>query len=71
MALPPELERRVRALAAETGVSPGRILVDAIADYVADIEDGQIAEARLQALRDGKSDTIPLEPLLSRYGLAD
>jgi RHH-type rel operon transcriptional repressor/antitoxin RelB len=71
IALPPDLERRVRKLAAETGMSPGRIMVDAIADYVADLEDGRVAEERLQALRDGKSDTVPLETLLSRYGLAD
>lgn len=61
----------MRKLAVETGLSPSRIMVDAISDYVADLEDGRIVEERLRALRDGKSDTVPLETLLARYGLAD
>jgi predicted DNA-binding protein len=70
VALPPELERRVRKLAAETGVSAGRIMVDAIEEYVADLEDGRIAEARLRSLEAGETGTVSLETLLAEHGMA-
>lgn len=71
IALPAELERRVRELAAETGRSPGQIMVAAIEEYVADLEDGRIAEARLKALDASESDTVSLETLLAEYGMAN
>ena len=71
IALPAELEERVRELAAETGRSPGQIMVAAIEEYVAHLGDGRIAEARLKALDAGESDTISLEMLLAEYGMAN
>lgn len=71
IALPADLERRVRELAADIGDSPGHIMIQAIEEYVADMEDGRIAEARLKALDAGKSDTVSLETLLAEYDMAN
>jgi len=71
IALLDELERRVRKLAADIGSSPGQIMIQAIEEYVADMEDGQIAETRLKALDAGDSSTVSLETLLAEYGMAN
>jgi predicted DNA-binding protein len=71
IALLDELERRVRKLAADIGSSPGQIMIQAIEEYVADMEDGQIAGTRLKALDAGDSSTVSLETLLGEYGMAN
>lgn len=71
IALPAELQQRVRELAAETGTSPGQIMIDAIEEYLADLEDGRVAASRLDALRAGHADTVSIEELMARYGMAD
>ena len=71
IALPPDLEIRVRAVAASVGESPASVMLRAIEEYVADFEDAQVAEERLEALRSGQSGTTSLEELMARYGVAD
>lgn len=71
IALPPDLEMRVRAVAAAVGESPASVTLRAIEEYVADFEDARVAEERLEALRSGRSGTTPLEELMARYGVAD
>ena len=51
-------------------MTPGQIMIDAIEEYVGDLEDGQIATARLKALDAGESSTVSLETLLAEYGMA-
>jgi RHH-type rel operon transcriptional repressor/antitoxin RelB len=69
--LPPELEERLDRLARATGRSKSDHAREAIAEYIGDLEDAQLAEQRLQDLRAGRSETIPLEDVMKRYGMAD
>jgi RHH-type rel operon transcriptional repressor/antitoxin RelB len=67
--LPPEIEERLEALAQRTGRSASDYARDAIIDHLDDLEDIEIAERRLEALRRGETDTIPLAELLKQYGM--
>lgn len=69
--LPPEIEDRLAALARRTGRSTDDYARDAILEHLEDLEDAELAESRLQAIRRGEADTVPLSELLTRYGLAD
>ena len=69
--LPQELERRLDALARETGRSKTECLQEAVASYLKDVEDARVAEQRLADLRAGRSDTVDLEDVLIWHGVAD
>jgi RHH-type transcriptional regulator, rel operon repressor / antitoxin RelB len=69
--LPPELQARLDALAAQTGRPPVDLVIEAIKDQLDDLEDLVIAEERWRDLLSGKSETIPLEEVLRRHDLAD
>jgi RHH-type rel operon transcriptional repressor/antitoxin RelB len=69
--LPPELEQRLDALAKATGRSKSFYAREAIVEYIGDLEDVYLAERRLEELRAGRTDTIPLDEMMKRYGLAD
>ncbi|KQP59985.1 CopG family transcriptional regulator [Methylobacterium sp. Leaf111] len=69
--LPPEIEDRLEALARRTGRSKADHARDAILEHLENLEDLDDAERRLAAVRSGESDTVPLDDLLSRYGVAD
>jgi RHH-type rel operon transcriptional repressor/antitoxin RelB len=59
--LPKDIEDRLDSLARASGRSK---------DYLADSDDVAIAEQRLSNIRSGQSDTVPLEDIARRYGLA-
>ena len=69
--LPPEIEDRLAALARRTGRSTVDYARDAILEYLQDLEDAELAESRLEAIRPGEADTVLLSELMKRYGLAD
>jgi RHH-type rel operon transcriptional repressor/antitoxin RelB len=69
--LPPEIERRLDQLAKATGRSKSYYAREAIVEYLGDLEDIYLAERRLENLRAGRSDTVPLEAVIKRHGLAD
>ena len=69
--LPPELQARLDALAAQTGRLPADLVIDAIKDQLDDIEDLAIAEERWRDHLDGKSESIPLEEVMRRHDLVD
>lgn len=69
--LPPEIETRLDELAKKTGRSKSFYAREAILAHLDDIEDVYLAERRLEDLRSGKSDTIPLSDLMKQYGLED
>jgi RHH-type rel operon transcriptional repressor/antitoxin RelB len=67
--LPPEAEERLEALAQRMGRSVDEYPRDAILGHLEDLEDVEIADRRLEALRRGESDTIPLADVLKQYGM--
>ncbi|MCS6785407.1 MAG: DUF6290 family protein [Thiobacillaceae bacterium] len=69
--LPPDVESRLDALARATGRSKSFYVRQAILEYLDDLEDLYLAEQRLIDLRAGRSDTVPLEEVMRRYGLED
>lgn len=69
--LPDDAVERITALAAEAGRSPDAFLTEAILDYLDDLDDISVAEARLSDLRAGKGSTHTLEDVERDLGLAD
>ena len=66
--LPEELSTRLQHLAEATGRSKTFYVIESIRNHLDDLEDLYISEQRLLDARAGKSEGVPLEPLLRRYG---
>jgi len=69
--LPVEIENRLEALAKATGRTKTYYAREAILEHLDDLEDVYLAEQRLIDIRSGKTQTIPLEEVMKRYGLED
>jgi len=67
--LPPEIEARLDALAKRTGRSKSFYARQAILEHLDDMEDIFLAEKRLEELRKGETNTVPLSELMKRYGV--
>lgn len=69
--LPPEIEQRLEALAQATGRTKTFYAREAIVEHMDDLEDIYLAEKRLEDLRAGRTQAVPIENVMRRYGLAD
>ena len=69
--LPGNLETRLNNLAAQTGRTKSYYITEAICEHLDDLEDLYLAEQRLIDIRSGKTQTVPLEEVMKRYGLED
>jgi RHH-type rel operon transcriptional repressor/antitoxin RelB len=69
--LPEEIEKRLDALAKETGRTKSFYVREAILEHLDDLEDIYIAEKRLADIRAGRVKTIPLEEVMKEYGMVD
>jgi RHH-type rel operon transcriptional repressor/antitoxin RelB len=69
--LPDNIEKRLDRLAKQTGRTKTYYAREAILQYLDDLEDIYFAEKELQAVRSGRSRTIPLGKIIRRYGLED
>lgn len=67
--LPVEVETRLEALAQATGRTKTFYAREAILEHLDDLEDLYLAEQRLIDVRAGRSQTIPLEEVMKRYGM--
>ena len=67
--LPAEVEARLEALAQATGRTKTFYARQAILEHLDDLEDLYLAEQRLIDIRAGRSQTIPLEEVMKRYGV--
>lgn len=67
--LPDEVSQRLEHLAELTGRSKTYYMLEAIREHMDDMEDLYLAEQRLTDIRAGKSQTVPLEEVMKRYGL--
>ena len=69
--LPSDLEDRLENLAKVTGRTKTFYAREAIVAHLDDLEDLYLAEQRLLDNRAGRSESIPREDVMKRYGLAD
>ena len=67
--LPDDVSQRLQNLAQMTGRSKTYYMVEAIREHLDDLEDLYLAEQRLIEIRSGKTQTVPLEEVMKRYGL--
>lgn len=67
--LPDEVTQRLEHLAELTGRSKTFYMVEAIREHIDDLEDLYLAEQRLIDHRAGKTQAVPLEKVMKRYGL--
>ena len=67
--LPDEIETRLEALAQATGRTKTFYAREAILEHLDDLEDLYLAEQRLIDIRAGRSQTVPLEEVMKRYGM--
>ena len=67
--LPAEVEARLEALAQATGRTKTFYAREAILEHLDDLEDLYLAEQRLIDIRAGKTQTVPLEEVMKRYGV--
>jgi RHH-type rel operon transcriptional repressor/antitoxin RelB len=69
--LPEKIEKRLDRLAKRTGRTKTYYAREAILRHLDDLEDIYLAEKELEAVRAGRSRTIPLEKIMRRYGVED
>jgi RHH-type rel operon transcriptional repressor/antitoxin RelB len=69
--LPEDLEKRLEALAKRTGRTKTYYVREAIVEHLDDLEDLYLAEARLEALRRGDDQSVSIDEVTRRHGLAD
>ncbi|HYA23315.1 MAG TPA: TraY domain-containing protein [Terriglobales bacterium] len=67
--LPEKLEKRLDRLAKRTGRTKTYYAREAIVQHLDELEDIYLAEKRLEAIRAGRTKTIPLEKVMRRHGL--
>ena len=67
--LPDEVSRRLQRLAGLTGRNRIFDMIEAINENLDNLEDLSLAEQRLIDFRAGKSEAVPLEEVMKRYGL--
>ena len=66
-----ELSGRLGILAQKTGRTKSFYVRQLIEEHIEDIEDLYLAEQEMEAIRTGKSTTIPLDEVAKGYGMAD
>lgn len=67
--LPPDIESRLESLAKATGRTKTFYAREAILEHLDDLEDLYLAEQRLIDHLAGKTQAVPLEEVMKRYGL--
>lgn len=67
--LPHEIENRLEKLSLQTGRSKSFYVKEAILEHLDDIEDVYLAEKRLEDIRAGRTQTIPLQKIMKKYGM--
>ena len=67
--LPEDISNRLQVLAERTGRSKTYYMIEAIREYIGDLEDAYLAEREIKAIQSGKSKTAPLEAVMKRFGM--
>lgn len=67
--LPEGIEERLEYLASQTGRTKSFYVKEAIIDRLNELEDIYLAEKRLEDIRSGITQTIPLQDVMKRYDM--
>jgi RHH-type rel operon transcriptional repressor/antitoxin RelB len=67
--LPEEIQARLDELARRTGRPKSYYVREALAEYLADLEDFYLAEKRMKSYSETKA--VPLDEVMRKHGLAD
>lgn len=67
--LPETIEHRLEKLSAMTGRKKSFYVKEALIEHLDDIEDVYLAEKRLEDIRAGRTQTIPLQDVMKRYDM--
>ena len=67
--LPHEVENRLKKLSEQTGRSQSFYVKEAIFEYLGHMEEVYLAEKRLEDIRAGRTQTIPLEEVMKHYDM--
>lgn len=67
--LPSDVEDRLKNLAARTGRTKSFYITEAICEHLEDLEDLYLAEQRMIDIRARRTQTVPLEEVMKRYGM--
>ena len=67
--LPNEIENRLEKLSSKTGRSKSFYVKEAILEHLDDIEDVYLAEKRLEDVSAGRTQNIPLQKIMNKYGM--
>ncbi len=67
--LPLEIEKRLKSLAIQTGRTKSFYVKEAIIEHLDEIEDIYLSEQRLEDIRAGRIQTIPLQDVMKRYDM--
>jgi RHH-type rel operon transcriptional repressor/antitoxin RelB len=67
--LPQSIEKRLEKLARRTGRTKTFYVREAILAHLEEIEDVYLAERRLERIRSGEEQAIPLEDVMKRHAL--
>jgi RHH-type rel operon transcriptional repressor/antitoxin RelB len=67
--LPHEVENRLKKLSEQTGRSQSFYVKEAIVEHLDHLEDVYLAERRLEDIRAGRTQTIPLEEVMKQYDM--
>lgn len=67
--LPSDVEERLKNLAARTGRTKSFYITEAICEHLEDLEDLYLAEQRMIDIRAGRTQMVPLEEVMKRYGM--
>ena len=67
--LPPEIEKRLAAMAKKSGRTKTFYAREAILNYLEDLEDTYIAEKAWKQFKASGEKTIPLEEIMKKYGM--
>jgi RHH-type rel operon transcriptional repressor/antitoxin RelB len=67
--LPHDVEKRLQTLSTLTGRSKSFYVKEAIIEHLDEIEDIYLAEKRLEDIRAGRSQTVPLQKVMKRYDM--
>lgn len=69
--LPEDIENRLAELARRTGRTKSFYAREAILTHLEDLEDAYLAETRATDFRDSGEPSVPLDAVMSEYGVPD